>query len=554
MKPGFSQRPSHFDPGPLPQPIPLPFPTPHGPHHSIPLARLFAVVLCLGLVCFAVASPPQERRWLLAIETSESMEPRKQGLYDTLENLFRSGFDRRLQPGDSIGVWTFNQEVLTGQFPLQTWSTDQGPRINQQLRAFLETRSFQRLGNPSAAVALATEVARRSAHFSLILICTGQEPISGTPFDSLINAALRDMRRTQRRTRQPVLVVLRSEHGQWIDYTVGQPPWPVQIPLTPSERQLELELLKPSPTPYTQPGPPLPLTASAASATEKPAEYPQHLAQDQATADAAIGLRRQTIGPPTNASSSLKLAAISPDTQVHLPDAPEALGRPTDPTPAGATPVQRHSSADSQFRPTFRPEDRIAEPSPPASETQGTGDPSNEPPTRDSQASVLSSRTQLTNPVPDRIADLAAATVHPTPLPPAGAPPQSPPTADSLRSTDPGNVPENILAAVRPANLKKNLNPIHRSQPPATAAPAATLPEPLEATPGSLTNTPAILTATSVPPEPRRSALLVAGLSCVLAALIGGALLLQRSRTRGGHGSLITQSYDRHPPSSGASF
>mgnify|MGYP001340846307 CR=1 FL=1 len=189
-----------------------------------------------GMLCAAEAGP-QEGRWLLAIETSADMAPRREGLLATLEQLFRSGLDQRLRPGDTIGVWTFHHSVITGQFPLQTWQPESGPDMLRLLRAFLESRSWEHHGEPGVVFPLAETVSANSARFNLIILCSGERDLVGTPFDAAVNEALRRIRREQRRNRQPVVLVFRAEQGRWIAHVVGQPPWWIRIPETPGDRQ-----------------------------------------------------------------------------------------------------------------------------------------------------------------------------------------------------------------------------------------------------------------------------------------------------------------------------
>lgn len=185
----------------------------------------------------AAEAGPQEGRWLLAIETSADMAPRREGLLATLEQLFRSGFDQRLRPGDTIGVWTFHHSVTTGRFPLQIWQPESGPDVLRLLRAFLEARSWEHHGEPGVVFPLAETVSANSARFNLIILCSGERDLVGTPFDAAVNEALRRIRREQRRNRQPVVLVFRAEQGRWIAHTVGQPPWWIRIPETPGDRQ-----------------------------------------------------------------------------------------------------------------------------------------------------------------------------------------------------------------------------------------------------------------------------------------------------------------------------
>ncbi|GIX50673.1 MAG: hypothetical protein KatS3mg132_867 [Limisphaera sp.] len=211
-------------------------------HRRLRFLRVGSVVFWMWVLATGCplgrAEPARvEGRWLLAIETSADMAPRREGLVATLEQLFRSGFDQRLRAGDTIGVWTFHHTVTTGQFPLQTWQPETGPDMVRLLRAFLESRSWEHHGEPGLVFPLAEAVLAGSARFNLIILCSGERELRGTPFDAPVNEVLRRIRREQRRNRQPVVLVFRAEAGRWIAHAVGQPPWWIRIPETPGDRE-----------------------------------------------------------------------------------------------------------------------------------------------------------------------------------------------------------------------------------------------------------------------------------------------------------------------------
>src|ERR1700712_1643130 len=63
-------------------------------------------------------------RWLLIVETSRAMAPRAEAITKSVGDLLRSGMNGQLRAGDSVGLWTYNNELHAGEFPLQTWSPE----------------------------------------------------------------------------------------------------------------------------------------------------------------------------------------------------------------------------------------------------------------------------------------------------------------------------------------------------------------------------------------------------------------------------------------------
>jgi len=85
-------------------------------------------------------SPP-EHRFLFMIETSRAMEKRSSGIASALDQLFRSGMQGQIRSGDTLGVWTYNDELHAGEFPLQTWSGDP-QRVSNAIMPFLAKQRF----------------------------------------------------------------------------------------------------------------------------------------------------------------------------------------------------------------------------------------------------------------------------------------------------------------------------------------------------------------------------------------------------------------------------
>ena len=50
-------------------------------------------------------------RYLLLVESSSAMQDRLDGTFRLIAELYTSGMGGRLQRGDTIGVWTFNNEI-----------------------------------------------------------------------------------------------------------------------------------------------------------------------------------------------------------------------------------------------------------------------------------------------------------------------------------------------------------------------------------------------------------------------------------------------------------
>jgi len=218
-------------------------------------ARISAVLFAgIILIPSARAQPAGERlvenRFLLIFDTSADMKRRAPMVQKALDNLFVTGMGGQLQPGDSIGVWTFDQDLRTGQFPLQQWMPDQAATIDADIDSFIGKLRYSKATRFGALQPLLDELAKDSDRLTVLIFCDGETSMTGTPYDDGINQIFQQRLASQKNARQPFIVVLRAQLGQYIGCTVDFPPSPVNFPDFPP--------LPPPPAPPEPTNPPPP--------------------------------------------------------------------------------------------------------------------------------------------------------------------------------------------------------------------------------------------------------------------------------------------------------
>src|SRR5262245_19878674 len=76
------------------------------------LSLVIALVLFLPCATRAAQAaktnaPASSNRWLFVVETSKSMQPRREAVSKVVQELLSSSMKGQIQPGDTNGVWTF---------------------------------------------------------------------------------------------------------------------------------------------------------------------------------------------------------------------------------------------------------------------------------------------------------------------------------------------------------------------------------------------------------------------------------------------------------------
>ena len=219
---------------------------------------IIAVLLAGILWVLAIQAQTQmnsvESRYLLIFDTSSAMKKCLPTTQTTVNRLFLSMMNGQLRPGDGIGVWTFDQKLRAGQFPLQRWLPENAAVIASNITTFIEQEHYSKSTYFDAIMPFLDGLVRDSDRLTVLIFCDGNGKIQGTPFDDTINASFTQNQRALEKAKQPFLIVLRTQSGKYVGYTVNFPAARVNFPEFPPLPQP----LAPPPTVKTNLPPPTP--------------------------------------------------------------------------------------------------------------------------------------------------------------------------------------------------------------------------------------------------------------------------------------------------------
>ncbi|HEX5398024.1 MAG TPA: hypothetical protein VFY06_03140 [Verrucomicrobiae bacterium] len=233
---------------------------------------LAALVLCAGFFWIAAgraqtASQTVDNRFLFIFNTSSDMKKRSASVQAEVNQLLATSLGGQLSAGDSIGVWTFDQDLRTGQYPLQRWRPEDAVAIASRINKFV---SGQRYANRTRFAALQPELNRviqGSGRLTILIFCDGEDEIHWTPYDASINQVFKQRQAEQKRAQQPFVLVLRTQLGKYAGSTMNFPPGMVSLPEfppwpapPPAPAPVKTPTNEPAPAPAVQPvitGPPL---------------------------------------------------------------------------------------------------------------------------------------------------------------------------------------------------------------------------------------------------------------------------------------------------------
>ena len=335
------------------------------------------------------ATGPADRH-LIIVDMSSSMERNAENMQRIIGQLMSSGIAGEARAGDTIGIWTFNEVLQTGTFPLQRWTPQTRQRITTAAVEFLGRQRYEKRSRFEKVVEPLTEVIKASEKITVLIITDGAEKISGTPFDQAINESYRLNYEMQRKQRMPFITVLRAQDGEFIGWRVNAPPFRPEFPPFPVEPKVIAES-EPEPQPTTAIPPTPPTPAPSLVVLGEPPATVAPTSTNTPTAGIVQPPATQTpdsTGPSAQPKPDAQpsVPAESPATRTPVPEPPVAVTpveppksdpQPPTPAPAGATPEVASQSPVTDS-PAPQPgsaslsESKPAESTPPSSTSQAT--------------------------------------------------------------------------------------------------------------------------------------------------------------------------------------
>jgi len=207
---------------------------------SNPFARGARVLAALGAGCFMVsvataqpAASSVDSRYLLIFDTSSAMKSRVPATQYVVERLFFSMMNGQFQAGDSIGVWAFDRKLRLGGFPLQRWLPQNAATIASDITNFVRLQRYSKSTRFDVVMPDVNSLVQDSERLTVLIFCDGDGEIKGTPYDNAINTVLKQNQSALSKANETFIVVLRSQLGRYIGYTVNSSAMGVNLPNFP---------------------------------------------------------------------------------------------------------------------------------------------------------------------------------------------------------------------------------------------------------------------------------------------------------------------------------
>jgi hypothetical protein len=180
-----------------------------------------AVLVFIPISRAQESASPGETRVLLIFDTSSAMKKRLPNEVKAIKQLFALALAERLQNGDTVGVWTFNSDVHTGDYPLQRWQIQNITGSASSIIDYIETQRYSKTTSFDKLNPLINHVVTVSPRVLVVIFCDGDGRFTGTPFDNSVNTAFKEHQKDMRNGKEPFVIALRGEGGQYSGSTIS---------------------------------------------------------------------------------------------------------------------------------------------------------------------------------------------------------------------------------------------------------------------------------------------------------------------------------------------
>jgi hypothetical protein len=165
--------------------------------------------------------PRMENRILLVFDTAADMKKRLPDEKKGILKLFAITLGAELQDGDTIGVWTFDEDLRMGELPLQRWRAEDINIISSNIIKLVEKHRYSKTTSFDKLIPMLNRVMAGSPRLTTLVFCDGEAPVKGTPVDDAINAIFKKNEGLMRKDREPYVLVFRTQSGNYVGSTIN---------------------------------------------------------------------------------------------------------------------------------------------------------------------------------------------------------------------------------------------------------------------------------------------------------------------------------------------
>jgi hypothetical protein len=153
-------------------------------------------------------------KFLFLVDTSSTMNRYDHSGRQTVFDLIFTGIGKQMQSGDTFGLWTFNEQVSAGTFPMQIWDADQNLELATRTGVFLKNQHYT--GKPHAEKAIETALAlvKTVKDVNVFVITSGDSSLGTSDLEKTIKDLYQQKAVGARKKNLPIVLAFSTWKGE----------------------------------------------------------------------------------------------------------------------------------------------------------------------------------------------------------------------------------------------------------------------------------------------------------------------------------------------------
>jgi hypothetical protein len=175
-------------------------------------------------------SPGEGNRFLFIVETSAAASKLEHGGRQAVFDLIFTGIAGQMKAGDTFGLWTFNDKVSAGVFPMQEWDPENNMELATQAGQYLKAQKYQNKARLDVAVKQLMPVVRAVKDLNIFIVSDPGTRLPDDPLGQGYGPENSKLAARARLAKQPLVTTLIVRNGGISNTLVTVGSEPIRLP------------------------------------------------------------------------------------------------------------------------------------------------------------------------------------------------------------------------------------------------------------------------------------------------------------------------------------
>jgi hypothetical protein len=179
------------------------------------------------------APAPDGHKFLFIVDTASSMQRLEYDGRQAVFDMLHSGLEGQLRSGDTFGIWTFDETIHAGEYPMQVWNPSNRLSLASQATLFIKGQPYRGSARFDPLVTNVLKVIKAVQDVNIFVVSDEKVKLKGTPFDDAVNKIYQQRDDELRKSKQPFVTTLLARDGVIVTAGVTLAGEPITLPPRP---------------------------------------------------------------------------------------------------------------------------------------------------------------------------------------------------------------------------------------------------------------------------------------------------------------------------------